>query len=372
MDEGEAEIPASSRQPTPTPQAGSTSISEEQDELETPPPSDTEDQPSSISPAEKHGAAGASRRLAMARQAATKAEEEALRAERIKVEQEEVKAKKNENKAQNVEKRRLMDEEERLSSKLRELELDFRTHIYSLRSRPLGVDRFGNKYWWMDGIGSGVPLSRSTIVDPVTGGGVGYGTGRIYVQGVEEEDLEYMCTVSDVGQEVVEKRRVKEEGDGMLGKNEWGVYDTAEQVRSVSISLSFQIFLVPFTKYTICQVPRGTAETRLEQRNGGGNRSKRQSEADIQIESLLKYLNPRGTRDSNLLKTLRTWLPEITSSIHRRRLITGLDKVEEEEGGRRRPSRRVAGGEEDGYLGWKVCPSEAGGRRAGWLAGPAG
>jgi len=273
MEEGEAEIPPSSRQPTPTPQAGSTSISEEQDELETPPPSDTEDQPPSGSPAEKHGAAGASRRLAMARQAATKAEEEALRAERIKVEQEEVKAKKNENKAQSVEKRRLMDEEERLSSKLRELELDFRTHIYTLRSRPLGVDRFGNKYWWMDGIGSGVPLSRSTIVDPTTGGGAGYGTGRIYVQGVEEEDLEYMCSTSEIERSLVENRRSKEEGDGMLSKGEWGVYDTAEQVRSVSISLSVHTPIL-VSQSTICLVPRGTAETRLEQRNGGGNRVK--------------------------------------------------------------------------------------------------
>jgi bromodomain adjacent to zinc finger domain protein 1A len=234
--EMEEHAPPSSRPRTPTPPAGS--ISEEHDELETPPPSDdeleNEDQissaPAQSSPVEPHGAAGASRRLAMARQAASKAEEEALRLERIKAEKEDLKAKSKENKAHSIEKRRLLDEEERLNTKLRELELDFRTYIYTLRSRPLGVDRFGNKYWYMDGIGSGVALSRSSTVE----NGLGYGTGRIYVQGVEEEELEYMCLVAEVDKGLVDSRRAKEEGEGRLGKGEWGVYDTTEQVRLAS------------------------------------------------------------------------------------------------------------------------------------------
>jgi hypothetical protein len=38
--------------------------------------------------------------------------------------------------------------------------------------------------------------------------------------------------------------------------------------------------------------------------------------------------------------------------MHRRRIVAGLEKGEE--GERRRPSRRVAGGEEEGYMGWRV------------------
>jgi len=41
--------------------------------------------------------------------------------------------------------------------------------------------------------------------------------------------------------------------------------------------------------------------------------------------------------------------------MHRRRIVAGLEKGEE--GERRRPSRRVAGGEEEGYMGWRVSCS---------------
>jgi hypothetical protein len=77
--------------------------------------------------------------------------------------------------------------------------------------------------------------------------------------------------------------------------------------------------------------------------------------ADDQISDLLKWLNPRGQRDNSLLKALKVWLPEIEASFHRRRVIMGIEKPDvEEDEVRRRPSRRVAGGEEEGYLGWKV------------------
>lgn len=68
------------------------------------------------------------------------------------------------------------------------------------------------------------------------------------------------------------------------------------------------------------------------------------------------WLNPRGNREGALLKALRTWHVEIESGMKRRRVIMGLDKgtEEEEAGPRRRVTRR--GGEEEGFLGWKVCP----------------
>jgi hypothetical protein len=66
------------------------------------------------------------------------------------------------------------------------------------------------------------------------------------------------------------------------------------------------------------------------------------------------WLNPRGNREGALLKSIRTWQVEIEAGMKRRRVIMGLDKnVDEEEGLKRRVTRR--GGEEEGFLGWKVC-----------------
>ena len=192
----------------------------EHDELEdTPAPSEADHEEPPTSPLSEP--AVKSRRQANAQQAAAKAEEEA----RIKQEREIVKAKKSESKAIVNEKKRLIDEEEKLTIRLRELDLEFRTHIYTLRSRPLGYDRFGNKIWWFDGIGSGTPLSTSPSADA----GVGYGTGRLYIQGVDEEEIDWLVISGEVEKGYIEGRRGKEEGE-RLSAGEWGVYDTPEQV----------------------------------------------------------------------------------------------------------------------------------------------
>jgi bromodomain adjacent to zinc finger domain protein 1A len=133
-------------------------------------------------------------------------------------------------KAQLADRKRLIDEEAVLKGKLHELEYDFRKFYHTIRARPLGLDRFGNKVWWFDGIGS-APLGKLPIG--------GWGTGRIYVQGVEEEEEEWLrVSASTLGYGKiakldVEKRRVKEEGEGRLSSGEWGVYDTQEQVCSL-------------------------------------------------------------------------------------------------------------------------------------------
>lgn len=217
----------------------SPALGTEEDELEdTPPPSDDEALSSPSSPAGA-AVAGAARRQAMASKAASRAEEEAARLIRVKAERDILKAKKNETKALSAEKRRLLDEDGRLRFRLRELEYEFRSHIYTLRSRPFGIDRFGNKVWWMDGIGSSAPLASGTAGE----GGVtyGFGTGRIYIQGVEDDDLGELITLAEVDAGEVETRRKKEEGEGRLGPGEWGQYDTPEQVSWVQhISLRAQ------------------------------------------------------------------------------------------------------------------------------------
>jgi bromodomain adjacent to zinc finger domain protein 1A len=206
----------------------SAAVSEHDELEETPAPSEADHEEPPTSPLSEP--AVKSRRQANAQQAAAKAEEEA----RIKQEREIVKAKKSESKAIINEKKRLIDEEEKLTIRLRELDLEFRTHIYTLRSRPLGYDRFGNKIWWFDGIGSGTPLSTSPAAD-AGGGGGGYGTGRLYIQGVDDEEIDWLVISGEVEKGYIEGRRAKEEGE-RLGAGEWGVYDTPEQVR-------FSVFL---------------------------------------------------------------------------------------------------------------------------------
>lgn len=194
----------------------------EQDELEDDPSELDGGSPAPSSSADRHIVVTASRRNAMAIKAAERAEEEAQRLQKANLERDMLKAKKVETKALSTEKKRLIEEDERLTLRLRELEHEFRSHLFTLRARPFGVDRFGNRVWWMDGLGSSAPL----LVD----GKYTYGTGRVYLQGVEEEDLDYLVMASECDRSEVDVRRDKEEGLGRLRPGEWGMYDDPDQV----------------------------------------------------------------------------------------------------------------------------------------------
>ncbi len=84
----------------------------------------------------------------------------------------------------------------------------------------------------------------------------------------------------------------------------------------------------------------------------------------------MSWLNPKGIRESNLLRQLRQWLPELEAGIHRRRIAAGLEiQPENEEPMRRaRPVRKVAAGsvvngdteEGVGYQGWRVSTRSIG------------
>jgi bromodomain adjacent to zinc finger domain protein 1A len=172
------------------------------------------------------GLATASRQKALKEKAAEKEATTTMKALQLAQE----KQNKAESKHITAERKRLQDEEVVLKAKLHQLEYDFRSLFYALRARPLGWDRFGNRVWWMDGIGS-----SSLDKLPVSG----WGTGRIYVQGGEEGELEWLRIAAEglgfgeVTFEHVESRREVEEGGDKLGVNEWGVYDTPEDVSLV-------------------------------------------------------------------------------------------------------------------------------------------
>lgn len=119
-----------------------------------------------------------------------------------------------------AESRRLDEEVNKCERRLEQIERDFRKLLGAVRVKPLGRDRFYNRVWWFDGMGSASLLG--------TGGSVQYGTGRIFLQGPSEFDVEILLRRGD---EVVARRREEEGEEGMLGVGEWAVFDDIETVR---------------------------------------------------------------------------------------------------------------------------------------------
>lgn len=124
-----------------------------------------------------------------------------------------------------AEHRRVDEEVNKVERRLEGIEREFRKLLGGVRVKPLGRDRFFNRIWWFDGMGS------ASLVG--SGGTALYGSGRLFIQGPSEFDLELLQKRQLEENEDIESRRLEEEGeDGMLGPNEWGVYSDLEEVRS--------------------------------------------------------------------------------------------------------------------------------------------
>ena len=101
-------------------------------------------------------------------------------------------------------------------------EREFRRHQQVLRVRPLGKDRFFNRYWYFDGIGTMELLSEEG--KPV------YGTGRLFVQGPSAED--WMAAYeTEGGEDGLKQRRAKEvvNEQAILDVGEWSYLTTDEE-----------------------------------------------------------------------------------------------------------------------------------------------
>jgi len=119
-----------------------------------------------------------------------------------------------------AEHRRLDEEVNKLERRLEGIEREFRQLLGSVRVKPMGKDRFYNRIWWFDGMGSASLLGSGGIVQ--------YGTGRLFVQGPSVFDQEILDRREEGD---VRARRLEEEGEeGMLGVGEWAVYSDLEEV----------------------------------------------------------------------------------------------------------------------------------------------
>ncbi|KAK0465402.1 chromatin remodeling complex protein [Desarmillaria tabescens] len=83
-----------------------------------------------------------------------------------------------------AEHRRLDEEVNKIERRLEGIEREFRKLLGGVRVKPLGRDRFYNRIWWFDGLGS------ASLVG--SGGVAQYGTGRIFIQGPSETDMELL------------------------------------------------------------------------------------------------------------------------------------------------------------------------------------
>lgn len=144
--------------------------------------------------------------------------------------------------------------------RLEDIEQEFRQLLGCIRVKPMGKDRFHNRIWWLDGLGSG----RLVVC-----GGVSWSTGRVFVQGPSELDRDLLDKREREDGDV-KKRRLEEEGEGgMLGVNEWAVYSDPEQV-----------------------------------------------------EELVGWLNTKGIRENALKNNMMKWIPHITRGIRKRLTVS--------------------------------------------------
>ena len=138
-----------------------------------------------------------------------------------------------------AEHRRLDEEDNKLERRTEGIEREFRKWSGVVRLKPLGKDRFHNRYWWFDGVGSS-PLIAS-------GGAVVYGAGRLFIQGPTEADLDAMERKQrdDPSFSLIERRRDQEGPDGILGIGEWGYYSDPEQVRRFLLAIIGCLYYLP-------------------------------------------------------------------------------------------------------------------------------
>ncbi|CAD6892302.1 unnamed protein product [Tilletia controversa] len=179
------------------------------------------------------------RKQAMEREAAEAAKE----AERARAAQ----AKKDKNaEARQLagEKKRLEEEHLRVTKREEAWEREFRKFQFGPRLKPLGYDRFYQRYWWFDGLGT-APLVNQA-------GNMVYSTGRIFVQGPSENEWAYLLAEIPEGEvkarladelelEAEEEQMAGADAEAeekprrslLLGENEWGYYDEPERVEEL-------------------------------------------------------------------------------------------------------------------------------------------
>ncbi|KAK9450158.1 ATP-utilizing chromatin assembly and remodelling N-terminal-domain-containing protein [Limtongia smithiae] len=116
---------------------------------------------------------------------------------------------------------------------LKQAEVELRV-LDCQRIRPIGTDRFFNRYWWFEN--NGLPLITASS------GKESYHMGRLWVQGPSEEDHEvFIKEGKSVYGELsfTERKNLEVDADCRLdGLNEWGFYDDTAEIDELHAWLS--------------------------------------------------------------------------------------------------------------------------------------
>ncbi|WFD28500.1 dolichyl-P-Glc:Glc1Man9GlcNAc2-PP-dolichol alpha-1,3-glucosyltransferase [Malassezia nana] len=118
------------------------------------------------------------------------------------------------------ERRRLEETAARLARRDEALDREFRRYAQIPRLRPLGRDRFLDRYYWLDGIGA-APSGA-------------YQAARIFVQAPSRREWEALGAQYAGGREALAQRRSREHGTSAAWVcGAWGVYTQPEQVEEL-------------------------------------------------------------------------------------------------------------------------------------------
>ncbi|PNS15948.1 hypothetical protein CAC42_4349 [Sphaceloma murrayae] len=162
------------------------------------------------------------------------------------------------------------------------------------RMRSLGRDRFWGRWWWFERVGMSMDGRRGK-----KGSEEGYANGRLWCQGpLEMERIGFveMCEADEKGYvarhgvSVVQRKRDEEEGEGVRTAEQWGYFDTAEEV-----------------------------------------------------DGLIAWLEEKGRREKDLKKELVAWRDDIVGQMEQmQEILHPLEEVEAEEEAKREVRTRVS------------------------------
>ncbi|CAO3677569.1 unnamed protein product [Umbelopsis ramanniana] len=211
-------------------------------------------------------------------------EREALENRRLKMYQQqraEARAKSQEMRMKAEQRRKLDESERQHHKKLEQIEKDMRKYA-TLRVRPLGRDRFFNKYYYFDNIG----------------GSCMHGTGRLYVQSPSDADIDVLTSRNEL--------ETNEVGELPCGRG-GGIDFVVQLMRAQGLSKEAEWLLRKST----------ALGPNLETNQDGYlDRWYCYTEPE-EIDALLKWMNPQGVREYRLKN-------EIEKQHHS--LVTGMKK----------------------------------------------
>ncbi|KAF8078446.1 chromatin remodeling complex protein [Lyophyllum atratum] len=193
--------------------------------------------------------------------------------------------------------RRLDEEVNKLERRLEGIEREFRKLLGAVRVKALGRDRFYNRVWWFDGMGS------ASLVG--SGGVAQYGTGRLFIQGPSEFDMDLLEQRKD---EDIEGRRKEEEGEsGVLGAGDWAVYSDLEELDEYVAwlntkghrEIALKTALTKWWVHITAGIRRRLADVNVNARLPEARRSARtKSGYDITREPYMMWTNRRAVSSS--------------------------------------------------------------------------